>query len=74
MTMIYLCPRCKGIMQCVSTASIPAITTYHCNTCGYVSKPEKENIDCVTLPPWLWNDEHRKNILAMEDQMKEEEM
>lgn len=55
--MNYLCPKCKGIMQCVSTASIPPITSYVCLSCGYQSKPEKEFVDYVTLPPWLWQDD-----------------
>ena len=54
--MIYRCPRCRGIMTCVSTASIPPITTYQCNECGYVSKPERELVDEMTLPRRLWND------------------
>lgn len=54
-----LCPKCKGIMICVSTASIPPITTYQCLACDYVSKPEKELTNCVTLPRWLWSDEER---------------
>lgn len=57
--MTYLCPRCKGIMVCVSTASIPPITTYQCYACGYVSKPKKELADCLTLPRWLWSDEEK---------------
>ena len=58
--MTYLCPKCKGIMTCVSTASIPPITTYQCLACGYASKPEKELANYVTLPRWLWNDEERR--------------
>lgn len=54
--MIYRCPRCRGIMICVSTASIPPITTYQCNECGYVSKPETELVDEMTLPRRLWSD------------------
>lgn len=53
---MYLCPKCKSIMQCVSTASIPSITTYVCMNCGYRSKPEKEVLNYQTLPPWLWNE------------------
>lgn len=55
--MNYLCPKCNQIMYCISTASIPAITTYQCPSCGYASKPDKERLDYVTLPPWLWSEE-----------------
>lgn len=59
--MTYLCPKCKGIMFCVSTASIPPITRYECYQCGYKSKPETEYpYDYVTLPEELWSDENEK--------------
>lgn len=59
--MTYLCPKCKSAMVCVSTASIPPITTYECFNCGYASKPEKELLDYVELPPWLWQEEEMKD-------------
>lgn len=55
--MTYLCPKCKSIMQCVSTASIPPITRYECFSCGYSSKPVRENLNGITLPPWLRDDD-----------------
>jgi len=55
--MTYLCPKCKGIMQGISTTSIPPITTYVCMVCGYSSKPVKDYEDCQTLPPWLMEEE-----------------
>lgn len=60
--MTYLCPKCNEPMYTISTASIPPIITYKCFACGYISKPEKGIMDCVTLPPWLWQDEDQKEI------------
>ena len=51
--MMYVCPRCGADMFCVSTASIPAIISYHCYSCGYLSKPVRENDDRVILPEHL---------------------
>lgn len=62
--MNYLCPKCKQIMHCISTASIPPITRYECFSCGYASKPEKERLDYVTLPPWLWSEEGEEDAKA----------
>lgn len=45
-----LCPKCNSIMICVSTASIPPIITYQCYSCGYTSKPIKEEYNCKILP------------------------
>lgn len=53
---MYLCPKCKSMMYCVSTLSIPAIITYVCN-CGYVSKPIEESLMWEELPENLRNDE-----------------
>lgn len=55
--MTYICPKCKNVMVAVSTASIPPITRYVCLGCGYQSKPEKEILNYVTLPPWLCQDD-----------------
>ena len=55
--MNYLCPKCKNIMTCVSTASLPAIHYYWCYSCGYKSKTEKDNPDIVVLPRRLWTDD-----------------
>ena len=46
----YKCPKCNSIMICVSTASIPPIITYQCYSCGYTSKPIKEEYNCEILP------------------------
>jgi len=56
----YLCPRCRGIMTCVSTASIPPIISYQCYSCGYVSKSVKISPSSMTLPQWLWNDDKER--------------
>lgn len=37
-------------MFCMSTASIPPITRYDCYSCGYSSKPIKEELVCDVLP------------------------
>lgn len=58
-TYFYLCPKCKSIMQCISTASIPAITRYVCFNCGYQSKPETEQLNYVTLPSWLQEEDNK---------------
>ena len=58
--MTYLCPKCKNIMLCESTASIPPIISYVCYNCGYRSKPEKAIPNYVTLPPWLWSDDGKE--------------
>lgn len=59
--MTYLCPKCKGIMACVSTLTLPPITRYECYQCGYKSKSETEYpYDYVTLPEELWSDEEVK--------------
>jgi hypothetical protein len=54
--MQYLCPKCGWFMNCISTASIPAITYYQCFSCGYKSKGEKEQPLYMTLPKELWSD------------------
>ncbi len=59
--MTYLCPKCKNIMITISTASIPPITTYQCMSCGYVSKPVTNDLNYMTLPPWLQQDEESEN-------------
>ena len=46
----YRCPKCNSIMYCVSTASIPPITRYDCYSCGYSSKPVKEDRITTVLP------------------------
>ena len=48
-------------MNCISTASIPAITYYRCFSCGYESKHEKEHPLYMTLPKELWSDEESEN-------------
>ena len=62
--MTYLCPKCRGIMCTISTASIPPIISYVCFSCGYKSKPEETLVheEYATLPPWLWQDEDQKEI------------
>ena len=45
-----LCPKCKSLMQCLSTASIPPIVRFECFNCGYVSKPVKEIEYAMELP------------------------
>lgn len=55
--MNYTCPRCNQIMICVSTASIPAITSYQCMGCGYSSKPIREQSIATPLPEWLRQEE-----------------
>lgn len=57
----YKCPKCKSIMICVSTASIPPIITYQCYSCGYTSKPIKEEYNCKILPIELRDEEVNKN-------------
>ena len=57
----YLCPKCGNFMQIVTTASIPAITTYICFNCGYKSKPDKPATTYMTLPKELWSDEDNKD-------------
>lgn len=59
--MQYLCPKCGNFMQTISTASIPAIITYHCFCCGYTSKPERESPLYMTLPKELWSDEEKED-------------
>ena len=52
--MNYRCPKCGGVMQALSTASIPAITRYECWSCGYSSKPIKEDVFLADLPEeWM---------------------
>lgn len=46
----YRCPKCNSVMFCMSTASIPPITRYDCYSCGYSSKPIKEELVCDVLP------------------------
>lgn len=60
--MYYTCPECGQIMQCISTASIPPITTYECFSCGYTSKPIRGDAYSIPLPDWLReeSDEARK--------------
>ena len=60
--MEYLCPKCKSIMQCFSTASIPPIIRYECFECGYMSKPIKEK-DYVMMLPVDWRSEDEKDEL-----------
>jgi len=48
--MQYLCPKCKAMMWCFSTASIPPITRYECPNCGYKSKAVKEKDYAMELP------------------------
>lgn len=48
--MQYLCPKCKSLMQCFSTASVPPIVRYECFNCGYSSKPIKEKEYAMELP------------------------
>ena len=48
--MQYLCPKCKSLMQCLSTASIPPIIRYVCFNCGYESKTIKEKDYAMELP------------------------
>lgn len=59
--MYYLCPKCGNFMQAVSTASIPAVTTYICFNCGYKSKPDKPATMYATLPRELWSEEDSSN-------------
>ena len=56
----YKCPKCNSIMICVSTASIPPIITYQCYSCGYTSKPIKEEYNCEILPIELRGEEVKK--------------
>lgn len=56
----YRCPKCNSKMYCISTASIPPITTYQCYSCGYTSKPIKEEYDCEVLPIELRSEEVKK--------------
>lgn len=59
--MNFLCPKCKSMMQCFSTASIPPITRYECFNCGYKSKAVKENVYAMVLPEeWQSDDEERR--------------
>ena len=48
-------------MNCISTASIPAITYYKCFSCGYESKHEKEHPLYMTLPKELWSESEDEN-------------
>ena len=57
--MTYKCPKCNSIMIGVSNASIPPIITYQCPSCGYTSKPIKE--ECEVLPIELQVEEVKKN-------------
>ena len=54
--MQYLCPKCGYFMNCISTASIPAITYYKCFSCGYTSKFENEKPMYMILPKELWSE------------------
>ena len=57
MMLNYKCPKCNSVMICCSTASIPAILSYQCYSCGYTSKPIKEGYNCKILPVELRGDE-----------------
>lgn len=46
----YLCPKCNNMMVCMSTLGIPPITSYKCWSCGYSSKPIREENYCQVLP------------------------
>lgn len=59
--MQYLCPKCGCFMNCISTASIPAIMYYKCFSCGYESKHEKEHPLYMTLPKELWSESEDEN-------------
>lgn len=48
-------------MYCISTASIPPIITYQCYSCGYISKPIKEEYNCEILPIELQGEEVKQN-------------
>ena len=48
---MYRCPNCGNLMQCISTTSIPPIITYRCFSCGYTSKPIKEEWPDATVLP-----------------------
>lgn len=52
--MNYLCPKCKHVMMCMASTSIPAYITYKCVVCGYSSKIMRDETDTYTiLPEWL---------------------
>lgn len=55
--MNYLCPRCRSVMACVATASIPAFISYECFSCGYRSKIVRETDTYPILPEWLREEE-----------------
>lgn len=57
MTFNYKCPKCSSIMICVSTTSIPPTSYYLCCSCGYTSKPIKEEYHCEVLPVELRGEE-----------------
>lgn len=61
----YICPKCNSIMNCISTASIPPIITYQCFSCGYTSKPIKEEWHCEVLPIELRSEEVKKMIIEI---------
>lgn len=55
--MNYICPKCRNMMVCISTTSIPPIVRYECLGCGYSSKPVKESPQYIQLPKELWSEE-----------------
>ena len=60
--MQYLCPKCKSMMQCLSTASIPPMVRYECFNCGYVSKLIKEKDYAMKLPVEWWSEDEENEI------------
>ena len=48
--MTYTCPKCKQIMICITTASMPSYTSYWCPACGYSSKEIKGELRSMELP------------------------
>ena len=67
----YRCPKCNSKLYCLSTASIPSITTYQCYSCGYTSKPIKEEYNCEILPIELRSEDMKKNDADCMDDMEE---
>lgn len=57
--MNYICPKCRNMMVCISTTSIPPIVRYECLGCGYSSKPVKESPQYIQLPKELWSEEEK---------------
>lgn len=57
----YKCPKCNSIMIGLSTTIIPPIIAYQCYSCGYTSKPIKEEYNCGILPIELQGEEVKKN-------------